>query len=282
MTDTILHFHPWIVKRTLLHEYFSRSWGMFDAAERTEESGVAAMLTGLSFELAIKALVVLVGQEPPKGKHEIAKSLAKIPELRSLLEELWDRDLDFLIQFIDEDINSSQMRYGAAGSYKQKGTELIAAATAHESTTWTAAVSELYEEIMCSIGATIWENYPEEDRNGQKVQRRIKMHPIFKAGTPKDVYPHYKTSVYGLTLLAEINGIETEYGATIPIEGMSKDGSYSVRVRIGKDTAVDQLVVQRSGLQSLSGFKWIGQPVDGVRFKLYEALSNLSNVRPNG
>ena len=281
MADTHLHFHPWIVKRTILHDYLSRSWGMFDAAERTEQSGVAAMLTGLSFELAIKALLVLVGDEPSDG-HKIAESLNRVPELRILLEKLWDADLDFLIQFVDEDINSSQMRYGAAGSHKQKRTELIAAATAHKSATWTAAVSELYEELMCSIGAAIWENYPEEDREGRKVRRRIKMYPLFKAGAPTVVYPHYHPSLYGLTLLAEVNGFETEYGATIPIEGMNKDGRYWVRVRIGKDTAVDQLVEQRDRKLSLSEFRWIGQPIEGVRFKLYEARSTLQSVRPHG
>ena len=117
VNDMYLHFRPWIAKRTILHEYFSRSWGMFDAAERTEHSGVAAMLTGQSIELAIKAMLELVGRKPPT-KHKLADCLNTVPELKSLLEQLWGADFSSLIQFVDEDINSSQMRYGAAGSHK--------------------------------------------------------------------------------------------------------------------------------------------------------------------
>ena len=274
-----LHFRPWIAKRTILHEYFSRSWGMFDAAERTEHSGVAAMLTGQSIELAIKAMLELVGRKPPT-KHKLADCLNTVPELKSMLEQLWGADLSSLIQFVDEDINSSQMRYGAAGSHKDTRTQLIAASIAHKPTSWTAPVTELYEELMCSLGTAIWENYPSEDRKGRSVRRQIKIHPIFGGEGPKAAYPHYPNSLYGLMLLAEVNGIQTEYGAIIPIEGMQKDGAHWVRVRIGKDTAVDQRVIQESSKLSLAGFRWIGQPVDGVRLKLYEARSTLLGVRP--
>ncbi len=279
MKDPYLHFHPWIVKRTMLHEYFSRSWGMFHAAEHTDQSGVAAMLIGLSFELAIKALLVLVGRER-RDTHKIAECLNMVPELRTLLEELWGSDLDFLIQFVDEDINSSQMRYGSAGSRKDQSTKLIAATIAHKATDWTADLRELYEELMCSIGAAIWENYPEEDRQGRRVQRRIKLYPVFGTKTPKPVYAHYKTSLFGLILLAEINGIDTDYGAIVPIEGMEKDGTYWVRVRVGKGTAVDQQVIQQGRFRSLAAFKWIGEPVGGVRLRLHEARSTLLSVRP--
>ena len=279
MTDMYLHFRPWIERRTILHEYFSHSWGMFYAAERAEHSSVAAMLTGLSFELAFKALLVLVGREPPIT-HKIADCLVMVPELRGLLEKLWEMDFGFLVQFVDEDINSSQMRYGAAGSHKDKRTQLIAAATAHKPTSWTAPVAELYEELMSSIGATIWENYPLEDRRGRKVRRRVKMYPTFDSKGPRAVYPHYSSSLYGLMLTAEVNGVDTEYGAIIPVEGLQKDGTYWVRVRIGKDTAVDQRVTQGSGGHKLAGFRWIGQPVEGVRLRLYEARSTLLSVRP--
>ena len=274
-----LHFRPWIAKRTILHEYFSRSWGMFDAAEQTERSGVAAMLTGQSIELAIKAMLELVGKEPPT-KHKIADCLNAVPELKTILEQLWGADLNSLIQFVDEDINSSQMRYGAAGSHKDKGTQLIAASIAHKPTSWTAPVTELYEELMSSIGTAIWENYPAEDRKGRSVRRQVRMHPIFSGEGPKAAYPHYPSSLYGLMLLAEVNGIQSAYGAIIPIEGMQKDGTQWVRVRIGKDTAVDQRVIQEGSNRSLAGFRWIGQPVDGVRLKLYEARSTLLSVRP--
>ncbi len=274
-----LNFRPWIVKRTKLHEYFSRSWGMFDAAEHAEQSGVAATLTGLSFELAIKALLVLVAREG-RDTHKIAECLNMVPELRPLLEALWGSDLDFLIQFVDEDINSSQMRYGAAGSHRDKSTNLIAATTAHKPTTWTEAVRELYEELMSSIGTAIWENYPEEDRHGRKIQRRLKLHPLYNTATPAAVYPHFRRSLFGLILVAEVDGIDTDYGAIIPIEGMGKDGTYWVRVRVGKNTAIDQQVVQEGNSRSLAGFRWIGEPVEGVRLRLHEARSTLLDVRP--
>ena len=279
VNDIYLHFRPWIAKRTILHEYFSRSWGMFGAAEHTEHSGVAAMLTGQSIELAIKAMLELVGKEPPIT-HKITECLDTFPELRTLLEQLWGADLNSLIQFVDEDINSSQMRYGAAGSHKDKETQLIAASIAHKPTSWTTPVTELYEELMCSIGAAIWENYPAEDRKGQSVRRQVKIHPMFSGEGRNAVYPHFPSSVYGLMLLAEVNGIETEYGSIIPIEGTKRDATHWVRVRIGKDTAVDQWVIQENNNLSLAGFRWIGRPVDGVRLKLYEARSTLLSVRP--
>lgn len=252
---------------------------MFDAAERTEQSGVAAMLTGLSFELAIKALLALVGRER-RNTHKIAECLNMVPELRPLLEKLWGSDLEFLIQFVDEDINSSQMRYGAAGSYRDKSTKLIAAMTADKPMTWTEAVRELYEELMCSIGAAIWENYPEEDRRGQEIRRRFKTYPEFQGEAPEDVYPICHKSVFGLLLMAKVNGVDSDYGAIIPIEGMKKDGVYWVRVRVGKDTAVDQQIVQEGNSRSLSAVRWIGKPVEGVRLSLYEARSTLLGVRP--
>ena len=107
------------------------------------------------------------------------------------------------------------------------------------------------------------------------------MYPVFGGEGPKAVYPHYPSSLYGLILLAELNGIETEYGAFIPIEGMQKGGTCLVRVRIGKDTAIDQQVVQEGRKRHLAGFRWVGQPVDGVRLKLYEARSTLPSVRPS-
>ena len=163
-----LHFRPWITKRTILHEYFSRSWGMFDAAERTENSSVAAMLTGQSIELAIKAMLELVGKEPPTT-HKIAECLNTVPELKTLLEQLWGADLNSLIQFVDEDMNSSQMRYGAAGSHKDKETQLIAASIAHKPTSWTTPVTELYEGTdvqyrYCDLG--------ELPRGGQEGTKR--------------------------------------------------------------------------------------------------------------
>lgn len=279
MNDTYLRFRPWIVKRTTLHEYVSRSWGMFDAAEYTSQSGVAAMLTGLSFELAIKALLVLVGREPDPT-HKIAECLDLIPELRDLLQRLWGADLEFVVQLIDEDINSSQMRYGSAGSHKDESTKLIAAATAHDAKTWTLEVTELYEELMQSIGAAIWENYPKGDRSGQEIRRRFEVEPVFSSGTPHDAYPGLNSSVFGLLLLAERHGVETEYGAIIPIDGRRKDGTYRVRVRIDRDTAVDQEVVQQGGRSTLTGFRWIGRPAEGVQLKLYEARSTLPDVRP--
>ena len=143
--------------------------------------------------------------------------------------------LRFLIQFVDEDINSSQMRYGAAGNHKDKRTKLIAATTAHKPTTGTEAVRELYEELMCSIGTAIWENYPEEDRNGRRIQRGLKLRPLYNTATPTDVYPHFRRSLFGLILVAEVDGIDTDYGAIIPIEGMGKEDTYWVRVRIGRE-----------------------------------------------
>ncbi len=239
-------------------------------------------MTGESIELAIKALLVLTGREPPTT-HKIGDCLGKVPELRKLMERLWKKDFEFLIQMVDEDINASQMRYGAAGSYIDKKTGLIAAATAHKATTWTAAVTEIYEELMGSIGSAIWENYPQEDSRGMKMEKRITMRPILFASdrSRKDCYPSFPKGCFGFILTAERLEIETEYCATIPIERLPKKGQrdYWVRVRIDKETAVDQQVMQMESNLELTKLKWIGRPVEGVRLKLYIAKSNLA-LRP--
>ena len=54
---------------------------MFHAAERTRESGTAAMLVGLSFELAFKCLVVLAlryDDEPP-AVHRLSDGFGRYP-----------------------------------------------------------------------------------------------------------------------------------------------------------------------------------------------------------
>lgn len=277
----LLNFHPWIVRRTQLHEYFSRSWGMFTAAESAVESGTAAMLMGLSFELAFKALLVLVGREPPDRTHKISSCLEQVPELRGLMQGLWEADLNFVIQFVDEDVNSSQIRYGAAGSRQDRNTKLVAASFARTPKTWTASVRELYEELMGSIGGAIWENYPREDRRGQALYRHFKMRPAFRGGARTlDVYPRFSRDIYGMLLSAERDGVDTEYGAVVPLEGLRKNGTYWVRVRIARETAVDQRVVQTSNGIHLDRMKWIGEPVEGVRLKLFGVKAVLASVRP--
>ena len=231
-----LNFRPWITKRATLHEYFFLSRSMFQAARRTRNSSLAARLTGESIELAIKALIVLVDREPPTT-HRLEDCLSVIPELKGLMSDLWGNDFDLMIQMIDEDINTSQMRYGAAGSHIDKKTNLIAAATARQAKTWTDEISELYEELMASLRAGIWENYPEDGR----AAKRIRLHPIFKSEHPKaSVYPDYSRSLFGFVLQPELNGIETDYLAIIPIDRPPSRGSedYWVRVRIDKETAV--------------------------------------------
>lgn len=176
-----LLFQPWIFRRTMVHDYFSRSWAMFHAAERSHDSGTAAMLVGLSFELAFKCLVVLSSRynDEPPSVHSLSDVLQKIPSLRPLLETLWQDDLDFVIRLVDEDINSSQIRYGAAGSRKSRQTGLLASAVATDASTWTRWTVELYEELMGSLGSTIWRNYPRADRQGRELRKRVEMHPAY-------------------------------------------------------------------------------------------------------
>ena len=271
-----LNFRSWIAKRATLHEYFFQSRSMFQAARSTSNSSLAARLTGESIELAIKALLVLAGKEP--SGHRIGDCLDEIPELKGLMANLWGRDFDFMVQMVDEDINTSQMRYGAAGSYVDKKTQLIAAAAAKKARTWTDEISELYEELMSSLGAGIWENYPEEDTEKEKAAKRIRMYPIFNNESPgKGAYPDFPKSLYGFVLQPTVNDIETEYFAIIPIDRLPSRGSenYWVRVRIDKETAVDQQVITtRTGLK-LPSLRWIGRPVDGVKLSLYEARSRI-------
>ena len=190
------------------------------------------------------------------------------------MANLWGKDFDFMIQMVDEDINTSKMRYGAAGSYVGKKTNLIAAAAARQAETWTNEIAELYRELMSSLGEGIWENYPEDG----KAIRRISMYPVFEGEPPREgVYPNFPRSLFGFALQPEVNGIETEYYAVIPVERLPSRGSenYWVRVRIDKDTAVDQQVLQtRTGLV-LSSFRLIGRPVDELRLHLYEARSGI-------
>ena len=258
----------------MLHEYFFLSRSMFQAARSTRNSSLAARLAGESIELAIKALIVLVGKEP-SNTHKIGDCLSEIPELQSLMADLWGKDFDFMIQMVDEDVNTPQMRYGAAGSYIDKKTKLIAAATAEEPTIWTDWTSKLYQELMWSLHEAIWENYPERDT---EVVKKLNFRPIYKSELHSKVaYPNRSKSFMGMVLQPEINGIETEFSAFIPIERISSTGKqdYFVRVRISKETAVDQQVIDAPTGLTLKGFRWIGRPIEGVRLKLYEARSRI-------
>ena len=102
------------------------------------------------------------------------------------------------------------------------------------------------------------------------------MYPKFKDKKPgKVAYPDIAKSLYGFVLQPKVNGIETDYFAIIPLDRLPNRGSrnYWVRVRIDKETAVDQQVITtRTGLK-LSSFRWIGRPIDEVQLSLYEARS---------
>ncbi len=285
MTVNTLNFHPWIVRRTHLYEYFSRSWGMFAAAESSKNSATAAMLVGLSFELALKTLLVICTPrtEFPPNTHRISGCLGEIPQLKKLLQDLWGEDLDFVVQFVDEDINSSQIRYGAAGSKRDKETRLVAATFAEKPSYWADSVRELYEELMGSIGAAIWENYPKTDKNGKEFHRRFEISPALKPGiaVPPDMYPGIGREVFGYFVGAKRRGIDTESGAIIPMEGRSEEGEFWVRIRIEKDTAVDQKLTQikGKGLRLEGQCRWVGQPVDGVSLHVFQMRSILSQIR---
>ena len=143
---------------------------------------------------------------------------------------------------------------------------LIAAAAARRAETWADEISELYGELMSSLQDGIWENYPEEG----KAVRRIRLYPIFKGEHPREgVYPDFPKSLFGLVLQPEVNGVETAYHALIPIDKLPSGGSknYWVRVRINKDTAVDQQVIRTQVGMQLASLRWIGRPVDGVRLR---------------
>ena len=292
VVSVALRFQPWIVRRTMVHEYFSRSWAMFHAAERTRDSGTAAMLVGLRFELAFKCLVVLASRcdDEPPAVHGLSDVLRKIPPLRPLLETLWQDDLDFVIRLMDEDINSSQIRYGSGGSRKSRQTGLLASAFATDASTWTQWTVGLYEELMGSLGATVWRDFPRTDRRGRKLHRRLEMHPAY-AGLNSDeskvksrdqptVYPRVKDSVYGYLLFAVRDGELTDTGSVVPLGRYARE-EYWARVRVARDTAVEVRIVQTEDAMHLTNdFRWIGRPLRDVHFTLHEALSVLSAVRP--
>jgi len=173
----ILEFRPWIWARTTVYEYYCMSWATRVASERTRHAPLAARLVGESFELAVKVLQILT-QGPAKELkfgHKLSALLGAVPVMASILRELWGNDLDYVIDIMDGECDPSQVRYGAAGGLANKGDRVIPSGYAATPEVWTSTTLELYEELMSTLGQTIWSNYPEGDRNGRPVKRRIEI-----------------------------------------------------------------------------------------------------------
>lgn len=207
-----------------------------------------------------------------------------------MLRALWRDDLDFVVRLVDQDINSSQIRYGSGGGRKSKKTGLLASAFATDASTWTRWTVEFYEELMGSLGTAIWRNYPRTDRQGRELQNWVEIHPSYaglneeeskaKSQDQPSVHPGFKDSVFGFLLFANRDGERTETGSIVPL-GRTAPEEYWMRVRIADDTAADVLVVQTEDAMSLTNrFRWVGRPLSNVHFELYEARSVLSAVRP--
>ncbi len=99
MTNKLtLAFRPWIWARTTLYEYYCMSWATRVAAETTRHPPLAARLVGESFELAIKALHILI-QGPEKELkfgHKLSELLSDVPTMEGILRKLWGKDLDYV------------------------------------------------------------------------------------------------------------------------------------------------------------------------------------------
>lgn len=288
----ILKFRPWIWARTTLYEYFCMSWATRVAAERTDHSPLTARLVGESFELAVKVLHTLI--QGPMGElkfgHSLSELLGDVPPLERMLRDLWGTDLDFVIEIMDGECNPSQVRYGAGGGRATKVGRVIPSGYAETSDVWTSSTLTLYEELMSTLGRALWSNYPDGDRYGEPVKRRIELAPAI--GTPED--PRKMTREEEATLQRErtdptiwafiLKAVNEEgtapsvpFWGIIPMERLNDpDGTkFFVRARVSLNMVADVEVTKNEDGFSVGGVRIAGHDHGTYHLAIYSALAVL-------
>lgn len=289
----ILRFHPWVWTRTTLYEYFCMSWAARAAAERTGHAPLAARLVGESFELAIKALNILIrgpGQDLKFG-HSLSAILGDIPLLERLLRNLWGGDLDHVVDLMDGECNPSQVRYGAGAGKATRGSNVIPSGYAEAPDVWTSTTLTLYEELMSSLGQAIWSNYPQGDRYGNAIHRRIELTPV--VGTPAELRPMSAEEVAALQAKAtpdptvwalllqaadeQAGGKRAPYWGIIPMDRLNDpDGTtFYVRARVSANMVADVAVTKSAGGLSVGDVRIAGREDGTYQLTIHSALAVL-------
>ena len=289
----VLTFRPWIWARTTVYEYFSMSWATRVAAEATDHAPLAARLVGESFELAIKVLNILSRGPGTKLKHghSLTGVLADMPILEQLLRRLWGSDLDYVISIMDGECNPSQVRYGASGGSTSKGADILPSGYAESADVWTSTTRQLYEELMLSLGRAIWSNYPDGDRNGNPVERHIRIDPaIGTIDSPRPMSEReeaeleetsgtWDPEVWALIVKAESSNVEVPYWGIIPLERLDDPDEieHYVRARVGGNMTIDVEVKRSAKGFSVGGCRISGREDGEVRLTLHTAIALLPN-----
>ena len=288
----ILKFRPWVWARTTLYEYFCMSWATRVSAERTDYPPLAARLVGESFELAFKILHTLF-QGPKKELrfgHRLSSLLRAIPPLERILRDLWGDDLDFVIEIMDGECDPSQVRYGAGGGKATKAGRVIPSGYAESSEVWTSTTLTLYEELMSTLGRALWSNYPNGDRYGDPVKRRINLAPV--TATSGDPTPMTRQEEAALQqeqidptiwayILKAVNdegsAPDVPYWGIIPMERLNDpDGTtFFVRARVSPNMVADVEVTRNGASFSAGGVRIAGREDGMYRLAIYSALAVL-------
>ena len=269
------------------------SWAARVAAEHTTHPPLAARLVGESFELAVKALQILT-QGPDrelKFGHSLSALLGDSPPLEQLLRTLWANDLNYVVDLMDGECNPSQVRYGAGAGMSSKEENVIPSGYAETPDVWTSATLTLYEELMSSLGQAIWSNYPQGDRYGHPVNRRLKLTPV--RGTPADarhisepeeaaLQPNatVDSTIWGFILGAfddQADERHLPYWGIIPMDRLNDpDGkTFYVRARVSANMVADVQVTKRAGGFSVGAVRIGGHEEGAFRLSIHSALAVL-------
>ena len=270
------------------------SWATRIAAERTTHAPLAARLVGESFELAFKVLHAL-SQGPErelKVGHNLGELIRHMGPLERLLRNLWGGDLDYVIDILDGECSPSQVRYGAGGGKSNKRNRIVPSGYAETSGVWTSTTLTLYEELMSSLGQAIWSNYPEGDRNGRPVVRRLEMVPA-KAGPegPRPFGAEEETAlqkemmdptIWALILKAvntDPAAPEVPYWGIIPLQRLTHPAhtSFYVRARVSASMVADVEVTKTNDGSSVCSCRIGGRETGSYRLAIHSALAVLPN-----
>lgn len=264
------------------------SWATRVAAETTSHPPLAARLVGESFELAIKVLNILVRGPGEKLKygHSLTETLRDVPALEQLLRRLWGSDLEYVLSIVDEECHPPQVRYGASAGRPSREARILPSGYAETADVWTTTTLTLYEELMSSLGRAVWSNYPEGDRNGNAVNRKITLnlsvrspHGSREMSADEEAALEEKAAldptVWGSILKAEGNGIDIPYWGIIPFERLqdSEGTQFFVRARVSGRMVIDVEVTKHATGFDVGGFRVSGQENAELKVALYTAVA---------
>lgn len=201
---------------------------------------------------------------------------------------MWGNDLEYVIGVIDGECDPSQVRYGAGGGKASKGDRVIPSGYAGTPEVWTSTTLTLYEELMSSLGRAIWSNYPEGDRNGEPVKRKIELIPAKMAPegparmTPEEEIAlqkdRFDPTIWAFILSAEnADGTvrELPYWGVIPMERLNEpDGAkFYVRARISPNMVADVEVTKEAAGFSVGSYRLAGHEDGEYRLAIHTGLA---------